>query len=330
MRRMENSQEKVNGYSNLTRDVENSHLKWNGNGVIENGHGVRRPTSYQPSVKVSLSWLDIRVFYVRVSKCDIDDSTPDCLTLNHIPLENETLLEVNGARTSIYSDGASTLLRRDRFDKKSEEVTFVSTDSLRMTASVKFEVFNKDILVICGVLESCHGSGSIGKSENHGQRWSMHCESDVPAGTSLFNTKQCTNLESPEVEVYVAGCFSGVPIILTKTLQLGSRKKHTRKVMLKSIPEYETSVSQKDVPAGLDLQVADYSDHKPENEEYNHLYHPGMEYLEGEDGELSWFTAGVRVGVGIGLSVCLGVGIGVGLLVKTYQGTTRNFRRRLF
>ncbi|KAL1833779.1 hypothetical protein DCAR_0103895 [Daucus carota subsp. sativus] len=327
---MENSHEKVNGYSNSTRDLDNSHMKWNGNGVVENGHGVKRHTSYQPSVKLSLSWLDIRVFYVRVSKCDIDDSTPECLTLNHIPLNHETLLEVNGARTSIYSDGASTLLRRDRFDKKSEEVTYVSTDSLRMTGSVKFEVFNKDVLVISGLLESSQCTGSIGDSENHGQRWSMHCESDIPVRSSLFNAKQCTSLESPEVEVYVAGCFSGVPIILTKTLQLGSRKKQSRKGMLKSIPEYEATVSQKDVPAGFDLQVADYSDHKPENEEYNPLYHPGMQYLEGEDGELSWFTAGVRVGVGIGLSVCLGVGIGVGLLVKTYQGTTRNFRRRLF
>ena len=47
------------------------------------------------------------------------------------------------------------------------------------------------------------------------------------------------------------------------------------------------------------------------------------------DGEMSWFNAGVRVGVGIGLGACVGIGIGVGLLVRTYQSTTRNFRRRL-
>ena len=51
--------------------------------------------------------------------------------------------------------------------------------------------------------------------------------------------------------------------------------------------------------------------------------------MEGEDGELSWFNAGVRVGVGIGLGICLGIGIGVGLLVRTYQTTTRNFKRGL-
>ncbi|KAF2315263.1 hypothetical protein GH714_038637 [Hevea brasiliensis] len=48
----------------------------------------------------------------------------------------------------------------------------------------------------------------------------------------------------------------------------------------------------------------------------------------GEDGQLSWFNAGVRVGVGIGLGMCLGIGIGVGLLMRSYQATTRNFRRR--
>lgn len=76
------------------------------------------------------------------------------------------------------------------------------------------------------------------------------------------------------------------------------------------------------------LQVLDFSDHKPESEYYNHLY-SGTDFLEGEDEELSWFNAGVRVGVGIGLSICLGIGIGVGMLVRTYQGTARNFRRRL-
>lgn len=50
----------------------------------------------------------------------------------------------------------------------------------------------------------------------------------------------------------------------------------------------------------------------------------------GEDGQLSWFNAGVRVGVGIGLGMCLGVGIGVGLLMRSYQATTRSFRRRFF
>ncbi|XP_030948530.1 uncharacterized protein At1g01500-like isoform X2 [Quercus lobata] len=275
---------------------------------------VMRNSSYQPCIKVSLPWLDLRVFYVRFSKCKIGDSSPEYLTLNHIPLDHDTLLEVNGVRTSIYSDGVSTLLRRDRLDKKSEEATFVSTDSIRMTGSVKFEVFDKDVLVLSGVLELCNHNGFVGESDNQGQGWSIDCASDTTVETGFFKEKLMLgpDLASPTIEVYIAGSFLSTPIILTKTLQLSHRRRHTRKGMLDLIPEYEMSKFLK---------------HKPENEYYNNPYF-GSTYFEGEDGEITWFNAGVRVGVGIGLSVCLGIGIGVGLLVRTYQGTTRNFRRR--
>lgn len=76
------------------------------------------------------------------------------------------------------------------------------------------------------------------------------------------------------------------------------------------------------------LKAQDNMSDQPEGEDNNSMY-PRTAYLDDEEGELSWFNAGVRVGVGIGLSVCIGIGIGVGVLVKTYQGATRNFRRRL-
>ncbi|KAK6136763.1 hypothetical protein DH2020_029476 [Rehmannia glutinosa] len=269
------------------------------NGVLENGHAIIRHATYPPSTtKVSLQWLDLRVFYVRVSKCVInDDSTPE-----------------------------------DRLDRRSEEVTFVSTDCIRMTGSVKFEVFHKDMLVLSGTLELCHSNGFIGESNHQGQSWSMNCESDVLAGTGFLkgNQNQYTGLDSasPAIEVYVAGSFLSSPIILTKALQLSYRKKQTRKGMLESIPEYEATQSREDDSSALTLPSRHYTEYKQQEEGHRSPYF-GMEYLEGEDGELSWFNAGVRVGVGIGLSICLGVGIGVGLIVRTYQGTTRNFRRRL-
>jgi hypothetical protein len=84
----------------------------------------------------------------------------------------------------------------------------------------------------------------------------------------------------------------------------------------------------------ISFQVSEYQEHKEgidTDTEDNHMYHAGedSDFLEGEDGELTWFNAGVRVGVGIGLGICVGIGLGVGLLVSTYQSTTRNFRRRL-
>lgn len=242
------------------RDMENSDAELDENGVVENGHTIMRHPSYQPGIKVSLPWLDLRVFYVRVSKCVLDDdSTPEYLTLNHVPLNRDTLLEVNCVRTSIYSDGVSTLLKRDRLDKRSEEVTFVSTDSIRMTGSVKFEVFHEHVLVLSGTLELCHSNGSVGESKYQGQSWSMSCKSDIPSGTGLFkgNQNQYAGLEfaSPAIEVYVTGSFSGSPIILTQTLQLSHRRKQMRKGMLKSIPEHEATQSQKDDSSTLTIQV---------------------------------------------------------------------------
>lgn len=79
------------------------------------------------------------------------------------------------------------------------------------------------------------------------------------------------------------------------------------------------------------FQVTEYRNYKPESvgEDYDNIYWRQTEYIEGEDGELSWFNAGVRVGVGIGLGICLGIGVGVGLLVRTYQTTAKPFKRRL-
>lgn len=298
----------------------------NGSAGNGNGNGYYGSRSHNSGPKVSLTWLDLRVFYIRISKCDINDesTTPEYLTLNHVPLNRDTLLEVNGVRSSIYSDGSSTLLRRDRFDKKSEEVTFVSTDSLRTTGSLKFEVFDKDVLLVSGVLDlCCHSNGVHGESSDYLGRWRMECETDMVAGNGKQNTTGGHELDPPSLEVCLAGSFAGNPIILTKTLELGYRKKQTRKGLLEAIPENE----EEEGPSGLTFKVAEYPSYKAEDEYDNH--YSGMEYVEGEDGELSWFNAGVRVGVGIGMSVCLGLGIGVGLLVRTYHGTTRNLRRGL-
>ncbi|KAK9023198.1 hypothetical protein V6N11_003424 [Hibiscus sabdariffa] len=302
------------------------------NGKVADGDlNLVRYSPLQPCAGLSSLWFDMRVFYVRVSKFQVDDSTPEFLTLSHIPLEPDTLLEVNGIRSSTYSDEVSILLRRDRVDKRSEEVTFVSTDNVKLTGSVKFEVFDKKDLIISGVLEMSGNNGFIGESKNNVKQWSMNCESEITSGGGFLKGKHnsCPKLSPPTIEVYVAGCFSGKPIILTKTLQLNYRKKHNRKGALDAIPEYESTECQKDTSPGY-MQLSEYRNYKQVNDEdYNNIFWRRTEYMDNEDGELSWFNAGVRVGVGIGLGVCLGVGIGVGLLVRTYQATTRSFKRRL-
>ncbi|CAD5172719.1 uncharacterized protein At1g01500 [Musa acuminata AAA Group] len=284
-------------------------------------------------VPKSPPWFDLRVFYVRVSNCQIDESTPEHLTVHHIPLTPDTILEVNGRRSSIYSDYVSSSLRRDRVDKRAEEATFVSTDSIRMTGSIRFEVYDRDCLVLAGILELCNSNGFSGDTKKHNKKWSMNCQSVILTGMSFLKNKQIMSVEInlPMIEVYVAGLFSGAPIVLTKTLQLGFLKKHQMKVMLDSIPEDDTMELKKEMASEDGFELSEYGGYNQETDldmDYNEMY-TKAEYLEGEDGELLWFNAGVRVGVGIGLGVCLGIGIGVGLLVRTYQAATRNFKRRL-
>ncbi|KAJ7951190.1 Erythronate-4-phosphate dehydrogenase family protein [Quillaja saponaria] len=288
-----------------------------------------------PSLNHS-AWFEIRLFYVRVVPCVID-SVPDHLTLCHLHREIGVSLEINGHRIPA-SEAASLTLRRDRVDKESSEVTYVSTDSIRVTGSVEFEVYENEGLILCGSLERMEANwtnGNVGLGNDSKTGWSMDCHmaAAIGSGSSAFFQPKL-GVSSPSIEVYVAGRCSGVPVILTKTTQMSPRRKVLRHSMLDAIPEDEEIEKEQKGSNGLisnrKLQITG-----PEVDDYESdgKIGYGFQYEDiytGEDGQLSWFNAGVRVGVGIGLGMCLGVGIGVGLLMRSYQATTRNFRRRFF
>lgn len=223
---------------------------------IDNELQLARFSRHQSRVKVySSSWLDLRVFYVRISNFQVDNLTPEFLTLNHIPLSPDTLFEVNGVRSSSHSEGVSFSLRRDRADKESEEATFVTTDNIKLSGSVKFEVYDKEGLILSGIVEMLNCNGLVGEPKGKAKKWSMSCESKL--GVGFLKGKHMIGAESPFpiIEVYVAGSFSGNPIILTKTLQLSPRKKQSWKSMLDAIPESETPDSSEDQSPEHDLQV---------------------------------------------------------------------------
>ena len=113
----------------------------------------------------------------------------------------------------------------------------MSTDSVRVTGAVEFEVLEEEEMVLCGSLERIEGSwsGEVGSG------WSMDCYIGGIAngsGDSAF-FKPKLGISSPSIEVYIAGCCSGVPVILTKTIQVSPRKKNVRHGMLDAIPEDE-------------------------------------------------------------------------------------------
>jgi hypothetical protein len=204
----------------------------------------------------SSPWLDLKVFYIRVSNCVVNESAPEHLTLNHTPLSPDTVVEVNGQRSSMHTEFISSTLRRDRVDTRTEEATFVSTDNIRMTGSVRFQVFGKSDLLLTGDLELCNANGVVGESKNSSKKWNMKCQS-ATSGNGFLRGKLSTGSESanPVIEVYIAGTFSGTPIILTKTIQIISRRKSEMKLKLDSIPENEATEEQKEDSHAESLKV---------------------------------------------------------------------------
>ena len=203
---------------------------------------IPEPETAAMAVPEPSSCLTLRVFYLRVSRCEVDESMLDTLTLTHIPLTPDTDLEVSGAdqKPSISSGkGSSTVscsLRRGRVDARSEEATFVSTATVRMAGSVRFEVHNKDERLLVGIL--------------------MKCQVATQRGTGFLRCARDTEAKPPAVEVYVAGVFRGTPIVFTKAMQLRFRRRRQVKAFLDPIPECgEQAEDTSPTPAEHEPQV---------------------------------------------------------------------------
>ncbi|CAN1309048.1 Uncharacterized protein At1g01500 [Linum perenne] len=288
------------------------------------GHQEHESNSY--SIISTSSWLEIRLFYVRITPCVID-TVPDHLILRHLRQETTTPLQINGSKIPA-DDSATVILRRDRLDKESSEVTYVSTDSVRVTGALEFEVLEEEEeksgseLLLCGSFERMESAWAENDSKTG---WSMECYVAASVGEPR------TGASAPAIEVYIAGCCGGVPVILTKTIVVSRspRKKLSRHATLDAIPEDEELDLKKEddeMKKQIDCTESGEDDYEPDIKLGTRYYNEDMYY--GEDGQLTWFNAGVRVGVGIGLGMCVGVGIGVGLLMRSYQATTSNIRRR--
>lgn len=268
--------------------------------------------------------LDLRVFYMRLSSCPLEN-TPLLLTLRYIPRDFTVGLEVNGERIA-PSETASSLLRRDRVDKQSEEVTYVSTDNIRITGAMTFEVYEKDVLLVCGKLQRLNSTFE----------WRMDCCAGLAGSLFLGGGKterRSWSGSAPAMEVYVAGCCSGVPVIWTKKIQLVCGRKSGSGLCVDNIPEDEKSMKLCENKEQSDrlYQLSDGSYTKDQDEMggpgFTRIY-PERGYIEEDYGEQSWFNTGIGVGVGIGIGMFVGIGLGVGLLVNTYQLATKVFRRK--
>lgn len=280
------------------------------------------------------TWFDVKVFYVRVSS-DLLDDVPDSLLIAYPQRPMPSELEVNGGRIS-PSERACFSLRRDRIDTDSGEATYVNTNNLRTTGDLTFEIYDKDELLVYGSLfrSDLGTEDHVSPKKSYETGWSMECSCGVTSSVCRFlKRKGDFSTVNPTMEVYVAGRSYGFPIVLSQTVQLIARRKVFRCCPLDAIPEDDESQSIETVAGQIaDERAYVIMSNQPSSPSFsNSFYFPdGGGFEEGEEGELSWFNAGVRVGVGIGLGMCLGIGVGVGLLMRTYHATTVPFRRRFF
>ena len=76
------------------------------------------------------------------------DSVLDHLTLRHLRLEIGVSFEINNLRIPA-SESASLTLHYDCLNKDSLDVTYVSTDTVRVIGDVEFEVYKNQDLVLC-------------------------------------------------------------------------------------------------------------------------------------------------------------------------------------
>lgn len=286
------------------------------------------------------SCLSLRVFYLKLSRCELNESMLDTLTITHTPLTSDTVLEAIGDR-AITNDGGqvSCPLHRDRVNAaSSREATFVSTETVRMAGSVRFEVrVGKDEKLLVGIMEMCDVPDGFGRVEKNGC-WVMKCQVAMQRGSGFLKGGG-EDAKSPMIEVYVASMFRGSPIVFTKAMKLRfrTRRRQVKAPFMEPIPECgEHAEDAKETPPAVQKhdpqELSEYRCYKPEpgidDVDLDSLY-ARTAGLEGEDSELSWFTAGVRIGVGISLGIILGVGVSAGLLARSYRSTSRSLRRRL-
>ncbi|XP_062191610.1 uncharacterized protein At1g01500-like isoform X2 [Phragmites australis] len=229
------------------------------------------------------SCLEVRLFYVRLSPHG-SAPPPPRLALELRPAGGEATLLLP--------------LRLDRHDAASGEATYVSTAAAQLPPpAAPFEVADhRGAALLRGSLRRCPGAKADSPA------WEIDCAPAVGAAAS-----------ASAFEVYVAGCCSGEPAVLTRALRLATPEEAAGGLVRRPPGPLSTTGDE----GGNDMNTGS-------------MQYPEGWYSDDDDGQLSWFNAGVRVGVGIGLGVCVGVGISVGLLMRSYQATTRSLKRRFF
>ncbi len=215
------------------------------------------------------SWFHIRLIYARLSGCcccattsRVAAAAPESLCMRFPPRSIGTALEVNGGRIS-PSEQTVLVLRREkirrRSDPESAEATFLSTDDVRTSGPLSFEILFRDEALVAGTitLEQQHpvsdslqqqggddgvynSSSLVQKSSIVGlRRWSLdracvvvgHAGSifsklrrhdhNIPCPSSSSSSSSSSSpLSPPAMEVCLVARNLGTPVILIQSVHL--------------------------------------------------------------------------------------------------------------
>ncbi|CAL9124207.1 unnamed protein product [Musa acuminata var. zebrina] len=236
--------------------------------------------------------IEIKVVYVRIIT-----STPMQTTITMaFPAgeDDDRSLTVNGKAA------VPVVLKRNRVDGAMGESVYVNTDCIRFSGScLGFEI---------RVREACSALvvGAVGRKGDG--RW-------VVQGREGGGGQE-TGVDGAMVDVYFVGRSMGRAVVLNRVVE--TRK--TRKG-LDCIPACDDEVATDD---SEEPKKGIREEQSCDGVSSGYIKNGG----EDELGELSWFSAGVRVGMGLGLAMCLGIGVGVGLVMRSYQAAAGTLRRK--
>ncbi|KAF8401160.1 hypothetical protein HHK36_014464 [Tetracentron sinense] len=251
--------------------------------------------SHNKPYKISKETFEFKVIYMRiVSSSDMQS----CMSLIFPPRDLHTCLQINGMKIH-PNEKISRHLKRHRSDALMSESIYVNTDRIKFRGSfLPFQVHIQDSSsLVSGILRKM-GDGLVDSKDDCS--WVMDCKEG-----------EVRDIHGGLVDVYFAGRSLGIPVLLNGMVELKNRWKG-----LDCIPEGDETVCGNTKESG-EKPITEFDVKNDDLEEY----------LVEEEGELSWFNAGVRVGMGLGLGMCLGVGVGLGLIIRTYRATSGAFRR---
>jgi len=277
--------------------------------------------------------FEAQAFFIRTKGAGNMDSWPDVLTIQEV-VSDEEGVEGEKQKSRARPKGKGRIkfhLRRDK------PCCYVSTESWAVTERTTFELCDEgDVWLIC----------VLAQAERDGRKtWTLECRMGEEEDPSLDTPPRW----GMHIEVSLVGKCSDCPCFLSQTTHTTRRINNNRNaprsaaaianggkplVAIEEENELVAPATPKHSELSEGVPVPTHSVLLTERFEETYKALGGKGSLVdgaevGENGDITWFNAGLRIGVGVGLGVCLGAGLGAGILLRSYQYTANSLKRRL-